>query len=511
MIDTGKTVSPRPLTALEHRAVIAMQAHLRCEDLLSGKANAGRMDRRTVDGLQKSTSACRCSPTAGTIDLDTRTALLGDSREHDFRALLRALRERVVDATGLSRTARRRASQARCRAASSTPPSSGRCPSSRLARRPRRPRRRRRPRRSAPAARRRRRSEGRRFEAGAEDHPGAGSDRRGHAGGERRARLDVAGRRPREHARRSTPTRRRAPRARACCRCRWPSPSACRRCRRTMAPRWSCAPRSIAARSSSARPKLDKDGHKKWKPPVADRPTLTLYAKAGDGEIALVRWPTTIGGWKTFEKIGRHAGAQVQGVGHGRGPLARGPRRPDLAPGGGRADAPPARQGRRHVRGEDGPHRPRLSRGLRARRDRAPPDRGRRRERSSRSSSTTASARTARPCTVRSGAARAAAATACTTTRRCGSRVSSSGTTRTRATASCPRTTSASSSTRASRSPSLSETQGLPLHVHAAHPRHRPRRRRQGQRQGRSRAWCRSPSRRSAKKTAQERGGTRNE
>jgi hypothetical protein len=51
-----------------------------------------------------------------------------------------------------------------------------------------------------------------------------------------------------------------------------------------------------------ARPKLDKDGKKKWKPPVADRPTLTLYARAGDHEVALCRWPTTIGGWKTFEK-----------------------------------------------------------------------------------------------------------------------------------------------------------------------------------------------------------------
>ncbi len=50
------------------------------------------------------------------------------------------------------------------------------------------------------------------------------------------------------------------------------------------------------------RPKLDKEGHKKWKPPVADRPTLTLYARAGDHEVALARWPTTIGGWKTFQK-----------------------------------------------------------------------------------------------------------------------------------------------------------------------------------------------------------------
>jgi len=51
-----------------------------------------------------------------------------------------------------------------------------------------------------------------------------------------------------------------------------------------------------------ARPKLDKDGHKKWHPPVSDRPTLTLYARVGKGEVALGRWPTTIGGWKTIEK-----------------------------------------------------------------------------------------------------------------------------------------------------------------------------------------------------------------
>ena len=43
-ITTGRTISPRPLTELEKRAVIAMQAHLRCEDLLPRKANPGRMD-----------------------------------------------------------------------------------------------------------------------------------------------------------------------------------------------------------------------------------------------------------------------------------------------------------------------------------------------------------------------------------------------------------------------------------------------------------------------------------
>jgi len=50
------------------------------------------------------------------------------------------------------------------------------------------------------------------------------------------------------------------------------------------------------------RPALDKDGKKKWHPPVVDRPTIALYARVGKEEIALVRWPTTIGGWKTFQK-----------------------------------------------------------------------------------------------------------------------------------------------------------------------------------------------------------------
>jgi hypothetical protein len=41
-----------------------------------------------------------------------------------------------------------------------------------------------------------------------------------------------------------------------------------------------------------------------WRGSIAHRPTLTLYARtAGGEEIALVRWPTTIGGWK--KEMGR--------------------------------------------------------------------------------------------------------------------------------------------------------------------------------------------------------------
>jgi len=42
--------------------------------------------------------------------------------------------------------------------------------------------------------------------------------------------------------------------------------------------------------------------------PIARQPVLTLYARDGDHEVALVRWPTTIGGWKP-ERTG--AGATV--------------------------------------------------------------------------------------------------------------------------------------------------------------------------------------------------------
>ena len=66
------------------------------------------------------------------------------------------------------------------------------------------------------------------------------------------------------------------------------------------------------------RPKLDKDGKKKWKPPVADRPTLTLYAKAGDHEVALVPLADHHRRLEDVREEGRHHGAQVQGVRHGR-------------------------------------------------------------------------------------------------------------------------------------------------------------------------------------------------
>lgn len=299
MIYTGKTVSPRPLTALEHRAVVAMQAHLRCEDLLSGKANAGRMDRRTVDGLQKY-QRLQMIGDSGNVDLDTRTALLGDSREQDFLALLRALRERVVDATGLiedgsasgvvGEVQGRELDTAEFRPLPKQPAgASAAAPASTAALAPVAPS-------AVPAP----------TEANAADSKPAlkitpAPDLIAAA---TQAASDALG---------------------------WSSPDAVL-ASTIVAPRTRKAPRkgllplpaSVAVRLPPlpayhgpkmelraevdrgevvlARPKLDKDGRKMWKPPVADRPTLTLFAKVGDGEVALVRWPTTIGGWKTIQR-----------------------------------------------------------------------------------------------------------------------------------------------------------------------------------------------------------------
>src|SRR4029077_11431958 len=79
----------KPLSPTEQRAVIPMQAHLRCEDLLPAKAKHARMDPRTVAGLQIYQRLHMIADN-GRIDLETRTVLLADSRELDFRALLRA-------------------------------------------------------------------------------------------------------------------------------------------------------------------------------------------------------------------------------------------------------------------------------------------------------------------------------------------------------------------------------------------------------------------------------------
>ena len=304
MVTTGRTISPRPLTEQEKRAVIAMQAHLRCEDLLRGKATPGRMDRWTSEGLKVYQHLHQLADNSK-IDLDTRTVLLGDSREQDFRLLLRVLRERIVDATGLLEdgTAVGVQGQVQGRVLDSPEFQPLAAQSDKEAANP-------------PAA-----------------APPSGAP-------------VAAGPAPAKAAPAPTPAVDKsvkivpapdliAPATQAASDALgWKSPDAVLASTLVAAPPagkkrkpvkgLAPLPAAVAIKLPPLppyhnakmelraeidrgevileKPKFDKEGHKKWKPPVADRPTITLFAKAGDHEVALCRWPTTIGGWKTFEK-----------------------------------------------------------------------------------------------------------------------------------------------------------------------------------------------------------------
>lgn len=81
-------------------AVTAMQEHLRCEGLLGGDGGEeGLLDGDTIEAM----FAYHRRHMLVTWQLDEATAdvLVSDSRELDFLTLLRSLRERIVDASGL--------------------------------------------------------------------------------------------------------------------------------------------------------------------------------------------------------------------------------------------------------------------------------------------------------------------------------------------------------------------------------------------------------------------------
>jgi hypothetical protein len=305
----------KPLSPAEQRAVIAMQAHLRCEDLLPGKAKSARMDRRTVEGL-KTYQRLHMIGDNGRIDLETRTVLLADSREHDFRALLRALRERVVDATGLLEdgsalgvtgevqgrvldSAEFRPLPVQPAGAQSKPPAVPPNPQSLSSHDANPPSVAPGPRAAAVGAP----ANAAKITA-APDLIAAATQAASQALGWTSPEAVLAStlvaapaspassRRP---ARKATARKGLVPLPAAVA-VRLPPPPSYH------GPRMELRAEIDRGEVVLARPVLDKDGHKKWHPPVSDRPTLTLYARAGDGEVALARWPTTIGGWKTIEK-----------------------------------------------------------------------------------------------------------------------------------------------------------------------------------------------------------------
>jgi hypothetical protein len=293
MVTTGRTISPRPLTEQEKRAVIAMQAHLRCEDMLRGKATPGRMDRWTAEGLKVYQHLHQLADNSK-IDLDTRTVLMGDSREHDFRLLLRVLRERIVDATGLLEDGSAVGVQGQVQGRVLDSPE------------------------FQPLA-----VEAEKRAAGAPGAPGGDAPAAADASAKIRPASDLIA--PATHAAAEAlgwkspetglannlpppgpPPGSKKPRKAATGKGPAPLPLAVA-IKLPPLPPYHGPKMDLRAEIDRGdvvleRPKFDKDGKKKWKPPVADRPTITVYAKAGDHEVALMRWPTTIGGWKTFEK-----------------------------------------------------------------------------------------------------------------------------------------------------------------------------------------------------------------
>jgi putative peptidoglycan binding protein len=98
--DAALAAASLPLRAADTAAVTVLQSHLACDGLLPSAGVDGRFGPRTAAAL----AAFRLRhmiPTGGRLDEETRAALLAGSRELDFRDLLRVLRERVVSATGL--------------------------------------------------------------------------------------------------------------------------------------------------------------------------------------------------------------------------------------------------------------------------------------------------------------------------------------------------------------------------------------------------------------------------
>lgn len=82
-------------------AVRAVQAHLDCEGFLQGRWREGVLDGWTARAIRAWQKKHMIISLASRLDEATRATLATESRELDFRSLLRSLRERVVDATGV--------------------------------------------------------------------------------------------------------------------------------------------------------------------------------------------------------------------------------------------------------------------------------------------------------------------------------------------------------------------------------------------------------------------------
>jgi hypothetical protein len=234
------------------REVAALQGHLRCEGLLAPTARSGVFDeptRRALGLFQRK----HMLPSRPVLDAETRAALAAGSRELDFRTLLRVLRERVVDATGLLEDGS---------AANAWETVLGRHIDSGEYRTPLR---------RAP------------LPQGAPDLIARATEAAARALGWTSpvaARLALAGGFPAQVA------------------LRLPAPPAYHHPRMALRAEidrgdvWSDYPLDVAGQPRPS--------------PARRRPTLVIYAQTTQGEVALVRWPTTIGSWKD-ERIDEHS------------------------------------------------------------------------------------------------------------------------------------------------------------------------------------------------------------
>ena len=85
---------------VQHTALVAAEQHLGCEGWLIDKEIDGSFTWRTGNAIENFQRRNFLLPTER-LDLETREALQVPSKELDFRMSLRILRERVVDATGI--------------------------------------------------------------------------------------------------------------------------------------------------------------------------------------------------------------------------------------------------------------------------------------------------------------------------------------------------------------------------------------------------------------------------
>lgn len=81
-------------------AVRAAQAHLACDGLFASPPIDGAYTWQTSNAVELFQRGAMILPT-GVLDEPTRTALVTDSRDRDFRTALRVLRARLIAATGL--------------------------------------------------------------------------------------------------------------------------------------------------------------------------------------------------------------------------------------------------------------------------------------------------------------------------------------------------------------------------------------------------------------------------